>query len=296
MILSPKTIEKIRLLINEETEYRSGPQLVRFFDQFGFRDSYGQGFPSRWMYTDEKLAKLNGTPELDKCIKAVLSPANFIGRVAELDSHITDFNQFLAFDKWKLVRNKAEISFLKLDEIEFDEGSPHTNAENEFLKREFSDIQIATLGLENAVSDVIDQRIKEIEKCYLADAPLAAILLAGSTLEGMLLAIATKHPRAFNAARAAPKYKNGKAKPFPEWPLGSFIDVARQLGLLQLDSYKFSHILRHFRNYIHPFEQMASGFAPRQHTAKICLHVLKATICEINENIHRIKIRHTAID
>ena len=53
-------------LINEETEYRSGSKLVGFFNKYGFSDSYGNGFPSRWMYTDEKLKAINGTSELDK--------------------------------------------------------------------------------------------------------------------------------------------------------------------------------------------------------------------------------------
>jgi hypothetical protein len=45
MILSKKALEKLRDLINEETEYRSGPKLVQFFNKLGFTDSYGQGFP-----------------------------------------------------------------------------------------------------------------------------------------------------------------------------------------------------------------------------------------------------------
>ena len=48
MIISQKTIEKLRELINEETEYRSGSKLVAFFNQYGFRDVYGNGFPSGW--------------------------------------------------------------------------------------------------------------------------------------------------------------------------------------------------------------------------------------------------------
>jgi hypothetical protein len=288
MKLSPKTLEKLRLLINEETEYRSGPKLVEFFNQLGFRDSYGKGFPSRWMYTDEKLSKINGTSELVECIKMVFSPANFIGRASELDAHILDFNQFLAFDKWKLVRNNAELSFQKLDAIEFDEGSPPTEAEDEFLSREFSDIPIVDLGLESAVSNILELRITEIEKCYKGNAPLAAVVLAGSTLEGILLGLASKYPKHFNTSAASPKDKNGKVRPFQEWSLSSFIDVARDLDLIQVDTHKFSHVLRDFRNYIHPFEQMASGFAPRQHTAKICLQVLRAAIQEIHENMNRI--------
>ena len=288
MILTPKSIEKLRLLINEETEYRSGPQLVQFFNALGFNDSYGQGFPSRWMFTDEKLKAINGSPELDKCIRTVLSPANFIGRISELDKHIAGFNKYIAFDKWKVTRNGAEIGFTKLQKIEIDETPEALGNEDEFLKREFTDVSVEKVGLEGVVSNILEQRIREIERCFPASAYLSVILLAGSTLEGLLLGLAVKHPRQFNSSKSSPKDSNGKVKPFHDWSLSTFIDVARDLGLIQYDTHKFSHSLRDFRNYIHPFEQMSSGFSPREHTAKICLQVLRAVIHEISENVSKI--------
>lgn len=286
MILSKKALEKLRDLINEETEYRSGPKLVQFFNKLGFTDSYGQGFPSRWLYTDSRLEQINGTPNLDKCIKEVFAPINFVGRIHGLDQYIQDFNQFLAFDKWKLVRKEADILFQRLEKVEIaTEIEKDTDTENEFLMREFSNVNVQGLGLEGAVTDVLQFRIKEIEKCFSSESPLAVILLAGSTLEGILLGLATKHPKTFNTAKSSPKDGVGKVKPFHEWNLAGFIDVAKDLGLIQHDTHKFSHSLRDFRNYIHPFEQMSSGFSPRVHTAKICLQVLKAAIYEINENI-----------
>lgn len=287
MILNPKSLEKLRNLINEETEYRSGPKLVEFFNALGFSDSYGQGFPSRWIFTDERLSQLNGTPELDECIRSVLSPVNFICRIPELDKHIAEFNRYIAFDKWKVVRNGAEIGFAELQEIEIDEtATPIT--EDEFLKREFSDISIAEIGLKSVLSDILQQRIMEIEQCFSAGAYLSVILLAGSTLEGIILGLAIKHPQPFNTSKTAPKDKSGKVKQFNDWSLSSFIDVARDINLIQHDTQKFSHSLRDFRNYIHPFEQMKSNFNPRQHTAKICLQVLKTAIHEINESVSKL--------
>lgn len=35
--------------------YRSGAKLVEFFNQMGFQDKYGQGFPTRWKYAFERL-------------------------------------------------------------------------------------------------------------------------------------------------------------------------------------------------------------------------------------------------
>ena len=287
MILNQKSLEKLRDLINEETEYRSGSKIVQFFNALGFSDSYGQGFPSRWIFTDERLSQLNGTPKLDECIRSVLLPANFIGRISELDKHIEEFNQYIAFDKWKVVRNGAEIGFVKLQKIEIDEMAiPIT--EDEFLKREFSDVSIAEIGLESVVSEILQKRIMEIEQCFSAEAYLSVILLAGSTLEGILLGLARKYPKQFNTSKAAPKDTSGKVRTFHEWSLSTFIDVAKDINLIQHDTQKFSHSLRDFRNYIHPFEQMKSGFTPRQHTAKICLQVLKAAIHEINESVSKI--------
>lgn len=60
--------------------------------------------------------------------------------------------------------------------------------------------------------------------------------------------------------------------------MAQFIDVACELGLLKLDDQKFSHVLREFRNYIHPYQQRASRFNPDMHTAEICMQVLKAAV------------------
>ncbi len=287
MILTPKSLEKLRLLINEETEYRSGSQLVQFFNALGFNDSYGEGFPSRWIFTDEKLKAINGSPEIDRCIRTVLSPANFIGRINELDEHIAEFNKYITFDKWKITRNNAEIGFTRLQKIEIDETPEASGGEDEFLKREFTDVSVTKAGLEGVISDVLQERIREIERCFPACAYLSVILLAGSTLEGLLLGMAIKYPKQFNSSKSSPKDSNGKVKQFHDWSLSTFIDVARDIGLIQYDTHKFSHTLRDFRNYIHPFQQMSSGFSPREHTAKICLQVLKAAIYEVSENINK---------
>ena len=285
MILQGKSLEKLRLLINEETEYRSGPKLVSFFNDLGFNDSYsyGQGFPSRWMYTDEKLTQINGTPELDKCIKKLFAPVNFIDRFTELDDFIKDFNRFLAFDKWKIVRNEAEITFAKADKIEFNDSSREIN-EDEFLKQEFSKISLEKIGLDGFVTEIVKFRFDEIKRCLSVNAPLSVIFLAGSTLEGILLGTALKYPKAFNQSKSSPKDKEGKVKEFQNWTLSNYIDVACDVGLLKEDVKKFSHSLRDFRNYIHPYEQMSSGFNPDKHTAKICWQVLKAAIYQLTEN------------
>ncbi|MFJ5453008.1 hypothetical protein ACIPT4_08170 [Pectobacterium jejuense] len=288
MILSEKTLEKLRVLINEDTEYRSGPKLVQFFNDLGFQDSYGQGFPSRWIYTDEKLNVINGSPRLDRCIKKLFAPINFVGDISRLDVLIAEFNKYMAFDKWTVKRLEAEIIFEKKDKVVIDVGSQQSDPEDDFLRREFNNVEFSSDLIDPYIADVLKARIKEIEDCYPVGAYLSVIFLAGSTLEGFLLGVASKYPKAFNTTKSSPKYNSGKIKQFHEWSLSSFIEVVKELGLIEYDTYRFSHTLRDFRNYIHPYQQLSTQFKPREHTAKICLQVLKASITELNGSITKL--------
>jgi len=285
MILKPKTLEKLRTLINEETEYRSGPKLVSFFNGLGFNDSYGQGFPSRWVYTDERLNKINGTPELDKCIKNVFAVVNFVGDINKLDNLISEFNKYLMFDKWIVKRHNDEIRFEKLDKIVVAETKETPDIkEDDFLKQEFTNLNIDSLGLDASISEIIKLRFNEIEICLQSNASLSSIFLIGSTLEGILLGISLQNPQKFNQAVSAPKDKStNKVKQFHLWTLSNFIDVSFEVGLLKQDVKKFSHVIKDFRNFIHPYEQMSSKFNPDKHTALICWQVLKAAIYQLSE-------------
>ena len=292
MFLQKKTLEKLRELINEDTEYRSGPKLVQFFNELGFSDTYGQGFPSRWKYTDEKLSEINGTPELDKCIKNLFAPVNFIGKINILDEFINEFNQYLIFDGWKIIRNNKEIKFIKANESDLKKilSSKSANDETDFLNLEFEEIPLEKIGLDSVITEVLNIRIQEIKRCLSSGTPLAVIFLSGSTLEGILLGIALKYPKEFNKAKASPENSEGKVRPFHEWTLNDFINVAYEIGLLKEDVKKFSHSLREFRNYIHPYQQMSSNFNPDEHTAKISWQVLKAVLFQLVDAKDKIKI------
>ncbi len=284
MQLKSKTLEMLREIINGDgtAYYRSGPQLVEFFNTLGSKDTYGQGFPSRWRYTDEKLSQINGTSDMDKCIRKVLAVEDYIENIAELDSTIERFNKYLAFDKWKVVRDNDTINFERVDRLiipETSSVSTEMDEEEAFLGLTF-DIDINLLGLDLQMSEIIMQRLKEVEYCVNGNAPLAGTILIGSIMEGILLGIAAKNPRDFNQANSAPK-ENGSVRRFPDWTLSNLIDAASELGILKPDVKKFSHAIRDFRNYIHPYMQMQSQFTPDKQTAMICLQVLKAALFQI---------------
>ena len=151
------------------------------------------------------------------------------------------------------------------------------SAEDEFLRQEFSKIDLTLLNLEPQVTDMLSQRVDEIEKCLKSNANLSVIFLCGSTLEGILWGVAANHPKEFNVAKSAFK-KDGKVQPFDKWTLSTLIDTAYEKEYIGLDVEKFSHALRDFRNFIHPSQQTMLKFNPNNYTAEISWKVLQAAI------------------
>ena len=161
-------------------------------------------------------------------------------------------------------------------------AEPAAPTEDDLLSRDFSRIDLSILNLEAALEPVLAYRLKEIRICLAKEAPLAAIILAGSMLEGLLLNAAIRDPQKFNQSSASPKdKKTGDVLKFQDWTLGALIDAAHDIGLLGLDVKKHGHSLRDFRNFIHPYQQMYAQFTPDAHTAKIGLQVLLAVIADI---------------
>ena len=156
--------------------------------------------------------------------------------------------------------------------------------ESEFLKQEFSKIDLLPLGLDFQFEQVITQRLNEIKKSLHSESALAVIFLCGSTLEGLLLHIATQNPQKFNSSKSAPKDKDGKVKQLHDWTLDNLINVAHEENFIKLDIKKFAHTLKDFRNYIHPRQQSSQNFNPDKHTAEISWKVLQATIANLTGN------------
>lgn len=170
--------------------------------------------------------------------------------------------------------------------IEKEEYQEKTSTINEFLNKEFEEISLHKLNIGYAVTEILNNRLKEINKNIQSEAPLSVIIMCGSVLEGILLGVASSKMREFNQSTSSPRNRETtKVLQFHEWTLSNFIDVAHNIGILGLDVKKYSHSLRDFRNYIHPYQQMNSGFNPDIDTARISWQVLRASITDLTKNI-----------
>lgn len=77
-MLSEDSIKGIALMFCGDTQgyfnYKRGADLVKFFNQyFGYKDIYQAGFPSRWIYTYDKLVDFVNSNRIDSFINLILS-------------------------------------------------------------------------------------------------------------------------------------------------------------------------------------------------------------------------------
>lgn len=61
------------------TPYQSGPQLIHFFNKHGYNDTYESGFPTRWVYAQQKLREMKGSPKLREIIEEIVDPRRLHG-------------------------------------------------------------------------------------------------------------------------------------------------------------------------------------------------------------------------
>ena len=106
------------------TPYRTGPQLVELFNEFGFWDVYEDGFPSRWYYVKEKLDNLNGSNELKRLIEAIADPREYILKEENVEDAVELINSFLIYDGYRLQKQGLRYIVIEESEKEIQKAKP----------------------------------------------------------------------------------------------------------------------------------------------------------------------------
>jgi hypothetical protein len=139
----------------------------------------------------------------------------------------------------------------------------------------------STLIQDSRMRDILTSRWRECTACIAANAPLAATVMMGGLLEGLLLARVNRltDRRPVFTAPAAPKDKAGKPLPLKEWKLQNFISVAHELRWITQTVTDIGEVLRDYRNYIHPHKQYSEKVSLNSGDAEL-LWVISKSIAQ----------------
>ena len=248
--------------------YRTGPELTRFFRRVGFSNFTHDGSTRKW-WTLDVLTQLSENT-LKAVVRRLADPREYRGNQQQVSQAITRLNEILMVEGLKV----------ELDGV----GTRIKEVTPQFVgKAEVPDLKplpppdFLNLQLEPGLGEILADRWDQAQKCFNSEAYLAATIIMGSMLEGMLLAVLQSFPKEANACKTAPHDpRRGKVKSFAAWSLSDMINVAHEAGWLDLDVKKYSHALREFRNLIHPYQQLMVNAFPDKDTCGISWLVVQA--------------------
>ncbi len=266
--------------VDKYPQYRSSSYLTRFFQNIGINITHDGTTRKWWVLESLKQFSLD---QIENVILRLVDIREYKADMNKLAIATKAMNSILFMENMGLTfsgRNPVLIQLADSSKPIISTDQPTSNSEEEFLKKQFDELDISKIGLDAEIEKVLRGRLIEARQCFRHASHLSSIIMAGSTLEGVLFGIATKNHQKFQSAISSPKDKLKKVLPLPDWKLAGLIDVSYELGVISLDVKKFAHALRDFRNYIHPYEQTVSRFTPDDHTAAICLQVLNAAIAD----------------
>jgi hypothetical protein len=248
--------------------YRTGSELTRFFLRVGFSNFAHDGSTRKW-WTLGVLNQLSAN-NLKAVILRLADPKEYRGNQLPVAQAISLLNEILMIEGIRIdlegVNPKLkEITPQFVEQVEEPDLKPLPPPD--FLR----------LTIEPGLGEILADRWRQAQQCVNAEAYIASIIIMGSMLEGMLLAVLQRFPSEGNKCKAAPVDPNtGKVKYFADWSLSDMINVAHEASWIDLDVKKFSHSLREFRNLIHPYQQMALKTSPDKDTCEISWLVVQA--------------------
>jgi hypothetical protein len=117
---------------------------------------------------------------------------------------------------------------------------------------------------DTTMQTILTDRWRECGNCIAANAPLAATVMMGGLLEGLLLARVhreTDKSKIFKAKQAPKEKGSGTTLQLKDWTLKNYIDVAHELKWISQPARDLGGILRDYRNYIHPEKQRTYGLS-----------------------------------
>ena len=131
---------------------------------------------------------------------------------------------------------------------------------------------------DTAMQGILQKRWTECVICISYGAPLAATVMVGGLLEGLLLARINRenNKTAIFTAAAAPKDRQNNPLSLRDWTLQDFIGVAHELKWITVAAKDVGVVLRDYRNCIHPQKELSHRISLTTPDAQILWEIGKS--------------------
>lgn len=118
---NPSLIERLsKSFVGDDQEntsypYRSGSNLVKFFNELGYDDVYGAGFPTRWRYAEERIKDLVKKKRFDEFLIKSISIEELIR--FDIDGSIEELHNILIDELNNYIFNYTDFKIVTINSV-----------------------------------------------------------------------------------------------------------------------------------------------------------------------------------
>jgi hypothetical protein len=258
--LDPTVIEGLADVIcggDTTAYYRSGPRISRLFAAAGWPWS-GDVEGGRRAWVLEQLTDRRADPAaLQRLVLRLADPREYIDDDEARNAAVSDLNRLLTLDGYEIFY-ASEGPQIRAISRSFHRLNSKTPAE--------LSVDLGQIVQDRQFGAQLTLRMEEARICWENGAHLAAVIMLGSLLEGVLYDFARAH--AATGER-------------PDDNLQRLITMANERGWVAADVVDYANVLRDHRNLVHPRRQHRGGHAPDTDSVRIAWNVVVATLNDL---------------
>ncbi|MFD1546011.1 hypothetical protein ACFSJ0_53855 [Nonomuraea guangzhouensis] len=220
---------------------------------------YEDGPRLEWI-TQRLRERRDHVDDIERVILRLCDQREYMGEPPDTAAQITKVvNEFLVHEGYKVERPAGRPCIVECEPGSASPGSlaPVT------LK-----VTMSQVVHDPTFAKVLQGRLDEARTCTDNGCHVAAIIMLGSLLEGVLL-------DAIHTRLGQP------SSPPQQHTMHDLINLARRHRFIGLDVQKFCHTLRDYRNLVHPHAQVRMGEPPDRDTVDMCWPVVNATLNDL---------------
>jgi hypothetical protein len=261
--LDDNTLRQLgRIICGDDTPYsRRSYELPKFLKDAGWAEvpDYDDGPRLEWV-TQRLRERRDQVDDIERVILRLCDQREYMGEPPGTAAKITKLiNEFLVHEGYKVERPAGRPRIVECEPGSASPGSLAPVTLKVTMSQVVQDPQFAK---------ILQGRLDEARTCTDNGCHVAAIIMLGSLLEGVLLdAIHTR----LRQAQPSPQQQS----------LHDLIELARRHRFIGVDVQKFCHTLRDYRNLVHPHKQLRMGEPPDRDTVDMCWPVVNATLNDL---------------
>lgn len=237
--------------------YRTGAMIARLFAAAGWHWA-GEVDGGRRAWVVEQLTGRRADPvAMRRLLLRLADPREYIDDELARTATFSDLNGLLSLDGYELFYG-PEGPQIRTRSRSFDRLNSATPAE--------INVDLGQIVADTPFGAQLQERLAEARICWHNGAHLAAVIMLGSLLEGVLYDFASRH-----AASGESRTDN----------LQELITRAHKRGWVAADVADYAHVLRNHRNLVHPRKQDRDGHAPDTDSVRIAWNVVMATLNDL---------------